>query len=160
MKDVDYISSGGELKKENRIRWSYSQSVLNSAGCEGAHRRKLGHNSGYRRQDIDDEVRQIVVRKVCADQKQQYGDAEQKLLGGCVLVPVVNLLPHVEVVKGARVEVKGHAAHVVEHEVRCRHVREVDHGPRRLLRHTWNDVEEDLAQDNEDRVDHPCAWRC
>jgi hypothetical protein len=68
-KDVDYKSSGGELKKEIRIRWSYSQSVLNSAGCEGAHRRKLRHNSGYCRQDIDDKIRQVVVRKVCADQK-------------------------------------------------------------------------------------------
>ena len=57
-----------------------------------------------------------------ADQEQTDGDEEQKLLGGGVLVAVVDLLPHVEIVVGARVEVEGHAADIVKHEIRPRNV--------------------------------------
>lgn len=52
-----------------------------------------------------------------AQQKEHDGHAEQKLLGGGVLCPVVDLLPHVEVVVSAAVELERHAADVVEHEV-------------------------------------------
>jgi hypothetical protein len=95
---------------------------------------------------------------MCAGEEQYDGHGEQELLRGSVLVPVVDLLPHVEVVKGARVEVEGHTAHVVEHEVGSRHVREVDQGPRCLLRHAWDDIEEDLAEEYEHGVDGPGAW--
>jgi hypothetical protein len=70
------------------------------------------------------------VRVVRADQKEHNGHGQQELLRGRVLVAIVDLLPHVEVVKGAGVEVEWHTAHVVEHEVGAGHVREVDQGPR------------------------------
>ena len=98
------------------------------------------------------------MRIMRANQEQQYRYGEEKLFGGRVLVPVVNLLPHVEVVVGARIEVKGHAAYVVEHEVGASHVREVDEGPRSLLGHAGYDIEEDLAEEDEDEVDSPGAW--
>ncbi|KAJ8105866.1 hypothetical protein OPT61_g9921 [Boeremia exigua] len=85
------------------------------------------------------------------------GHEEEELLGGGVLVAVVDLLPHVEVVVGARVEVKGDAADVVEHEVGAGHVGQVDQGPGRLLRHPRDDVEEDLADEDEHKVDCPGA---
>jgi hypothetical protein len=158
MKSAGYASSGGELKKENRILWSCLQSVLNSTGFKGAHRRELGDDNGDGRYAVDNEIRQVVMGEMGAAQEQQYGHAEQELLRGRVLVAVVNLLPHVEVVVCARVEVKGHAAHVVEHEVGEADICEVDEGPRCLLRDAGHDVEQDLAEHDEDDVDCPCAW--
>lgn len=52
-----------------------------------------------------------------AQQEQDNGHAQQKLLGGRVLGAVVDLFPHVQVVVGAAVELKGHAPDVVEHDV-------------------------------------------
>ena len=60
-----------------------------------------------------------------ADEKQHNGYAEKELLGWCVLVSIVDLFPHVQIVVGTRVEVKGHTAHVVEHEVGSGYVREI-----------------------------------
>lgn len=97
---------------------------------------------------------------MCANQEQHNWYAEQELFCGRVLVAIVNLLPHVEVVKGSGIEVEGDSAHVVEHEVRSRHVGEVDQGPRCFLRHAGHDVEQDLAEEDEDDVDGPRAWIC
>ena len=57
------------------------------------------------------------MRVVRAQQEENDGHAEQELLGRCVLGAVVNLLPHVKVVKGAAIELERHTAHVVEHDV-------------------------------------------
>ena len=96
---------------------------------------------------------------MCANQEQHDWYAEQELLGWGVLVSVVNLLPHVQVVKGAGIEVEGDTAHVVEHEVGAGHVGEVDQGPGCFLRHAGHDVKQDLAEEDEDNVDGPRAWR-
>jgi hypothetical protein len=96
---------------------------------------------------------------MCANQEQHNWHAEQELLRWRVLVSVVNLLPHVKVVKGSGIEVERDTAHVVEHEVGARHVREVDEGPRCFLRHAGHDVKQDLAEEDEDDVDGPRAWR-
>lgn len=92
-----------------------------------------------------------------ANQEQHYRYREQELLGRGVLVPIVNLLPHVEVVVGARVEVEWYTAYVVEHEVGSGHVREVDQGPGCLLGHARDDVKEDLAEQDEHQMDCPRA---
>ena len=97
------------------------------------------------------------MRVVCADQKQTYRHREQELLGRCVLVSVVDLLPHVQVIVGASVELERYTPHVVEHEVGPGRVREVDKRPGRLLRHAWDDVKEDLADKDQHEVDYPCA---
>lgn len=57
-----------------------------------------------------------------AEQEQSNGDHEQELFGRCILIPVVDLLPHVEVVVGPRIEIERYAADVVEHEVRPGHI--------------------------------------
>lgn len=64
-----------------------------------------------------------------AEQEQDNGHAEQELLGRRVLGSVVNLLPHVQVVVGTAVELKGDAPDVVEHDVRADHVRDVGQRP-------------------------------
>ena len=91
------------------------------------------------------------------EEEEQDGHAEQEFLGGCVLVTVVNLLPHVEVVVGPGVEVEGYAAHPVEHDVGASHVGDVGHGPRRLLRHARDRVEDYLQAEDYYDVDGPCS---
>ena len=96
------------------------------------------------------------MREVGAEQKHQDGHDQQKLLRGRVLVPVVDLLPHVEVVVGARVELEGHAAHPVEHEEGGADVGDVDEGPGHFLGHAGDAVEEEFEEDYADAVDCPC----
>lgn len=64
-----------------------------------------------------------------ADQKQDNRHRHQVLLCRCVLVSVVDLLPHVEVVICPSIEVKWDAAYPMEHEVRGGHICEVCQGP-------------------------------
>ena len=150
--------SGGELKKETRNRCS-CEALVGTLSCRGrdTHRWKLGNDDSYGSHAVDDEIGAVVVGVMCADEEQRNGDEEQEFLRGGVLVAVVDLLPHVEVVVCARIEVKGHAAHVVEHEIGPGRVREVDKRPGRLLRHAWDDVKEDLADEDQHEVDYPCA---
>ena len=123
--------------------------------CAPTHDWQLGYYDGQDGEAVDGEVGQVVVGVVGADEEEQDGHAEQELLGGGVLGAVVDLLPHVEVVVGPRVEVEGHALHVVEHEVRAGHVGDVGHGPRRLLRHAGHRVVHDLEQRDQHEVDEP-----
>ncbi len=69
------------------------------------------------------------MRVVCAQEEEHNGYAEQEFLGGSVLRPVIDLLPHVQVVVGAAVELEGHPTDVVEHDVRAKHVRDVCQSP-------------------------------
>jgi hypothetical protein len=64
-----------------------------------------------------------------ANEEQHYGHGKEEFLGRRVLVPVIDLLPHVEVVEGTAVEIKGYAADMVKHEVRSKHVRHVRQRP-------------------------------
>jgi hypothetical protein len=116
---------------------------------------KFGNDNRHQSQEIDGEIGQVVMGVVGAQEEEHNGHAEQELLGGGVLVAVVHLLPHVEVVVGAGVEFKGHAAHVVEHQVRAKHVADVGQGPGDLLGHAWDDVKENLEGDDQDEVDGP-----
>lgn len=53
---------------------------------------------------------------VGAEEEEDDGHAEQELLGGRVLVAIIDLLPHIEIIVGAGVEFEGNAPHPVEHE--------------------------------------------
>lgn len=66
---------------------------------------------------------------MCAEKKQDDRDTEEKFLCRCVLIAVVNLLPHVQVVVGTRIELKGDPLNIVEHEVRSKHVGYVGQRP-------------------------------
>jgi hypothetical protein len=92
---------------------------------------------------------------VGADKEKCDRDTKQKLLGGRILRPIVDLLPHVEVIECTTVEVKGNTSDMVEHDIRAKHVGHVGKGPRGLLRDTGNGVEYDLGTENQDKVDGP-----
>lgn len=92
-----------------------------------------------------------------ADQEQHNGDRQEKLLGGSILVAIVDLLPHVQVIVGASIEIKRDAADVVEHKVRASRVGAVDKGPGGFLGHARDDVKEYLADEDEDKMDSPGA---
>ena len=81
------------------------------------------------------------MRVVRARQKQRNWNKCQELLAGGVLVSVVDLLPHVEIVIGPRIELERHAAHVVEHDIRPQSVEEVCERPAGFLRHARETVE-------------------
>lgn len=92
---------------------------------------------------------------MCAEQEQANGYSQQKLLRGCILILVVNLLPHVEVVVGTGIELEGDAANVVKHQVRGEHVGGVGEGPGGFLRDGWYDVVQDFQESNENWMDEP-----
>lgn len=56
-------------------------------------------------------------------------NAHEKLLGGCVLISVVDLLPHIEIVICPRVELEWYSTNPVEHEERPKHVGDVCERP-------------------------------
>lgn len=66
---------------------------------------------------------------VGADEEQNNRDAEQELLGRSVLIAVVNLLPHVEVIVGASVELERDAPHPMKHEEGAKHITDVGQSP-------------------------------
>lgn len=98
---------------------------------------------------------------VSADKEQCDWHTKKELLGRRVLCPVINLLPHVEVVKGAAVEIERNTADMVEHDVGAKHVGHIGKGPRRLLRDTGDGVKDNLGAENQDKMNGPgtCGWR-
>ena len=79
------------------------------------HKRQFGYHDGQYGEEINDKIRQVIMRVVRAQQEEQNRNDQQELLRGCILISVVDLLPHVEVVVGASVELKGDSADPVEH---------------------------------------------
>lgn len=55
------------------------------------------------------------MRVMGTEEKQEDRHAEQKLLGRGILIPIVDLLPHVEIVIGTSIELKRDAPHPVKH---------------------------------------------
>ena len=94
---------------------------------------------------------------MCAEEKQHNRHAEQKLLGRGVLCAIVDLLPHIEVVKGPTVELERDAADVVKHDIRAEHVGDVGQRPGRLLRDARDDVVEYFEAGYQDDMDSPCS---
>ena len=70
---------------------------------------------------------------VGAEEEEYNGHTKQELLGRGILVAIVDLLPHIEIVIGASVELERNAPHPVEHEEGAEHVADVGEGPRSLL---------------------------
>ena len=101
------------------------------------------------------------MRVMRAQQEQHHRHGQQELLGGRVLVAVVDLLPHVEVVVGAGVELEGHALHPVEHDVGAEHVGDVGERPGGFLADAREGVEEDFEEEDQEGVDEPgaCAYK-
>ena len=84
------------------------------------------------------------MRIVGTQKKQDDGNAEQELLSRCILRAVIDLLPHVQVVISAAVEVERNTADPMEHDVGAEHVADIGKRPGRLLGHAGDDIPEDL----------------
>lgn len=95
---------------------------------------------------------------VGAEEEKHDRHAEQELLSGCILVAVVDLLPHVEIVIGAGVEFEWDAPHPVEHEEGSEHVADIGEGPWSFLRDARNDVVEDLESGDTHEMDGPGTY--
>ena len=125
--------------------------------CEATHSRQLGYHHQHRRQQVQRKRPNSIMRIMRAHKEQHNRHTEQVLLRRRELLLIVNLLPHVEVVVGAAVEVEGDAADPVEHEVGAGHVGEVCESPANFLGDAGDNVEEDLEAEDEDWVDEPGA---
>lgn len=125
----------------------------------GTYKRQFRNDNTQSGQKVDCEICQVVVGVVGAEEEEHNGHTEQELLGGGVLVSVVDLLPHIEVVVSTSIEFEWDAPHPVKHKEGAEHIADVGQGPRGLLRDTRNDVVKDLEGRNEDEVNGPgtCA---
>ena len=94
--------------------------------------------------EVDDEISQIVVSVMRAEQKEHYWHGQKELLGRRVLIAIVDLFPHIEVVVGPSVELERYASDVMEHEVGTGHVGDVGQCPREFLCDAWYDIEQDF----------------
>lgn len=69
------------------------------------------------------------MREMGTEQEHQNGNHKKEFLCRCILIPIIDLLPHVQIVVGSSVELKGDASDPVEHQERGAHVGNVDEGP-------------------------------
>ena len=90
---------------------------------------KLRNDDSQGSQEIDREICQVVMCVMCAEEKQKDGNAKEKLLRWRILVPIVDLLPHIKIVVGTGIELKGDAPHPVKHKEGAEHVSDVGEGP-------------------------------
>ena len=128
---LHYLSSGPPENKPTRILWLWDV-VSMCMRCdreEWTYRRKLRYHNPQHRQKINGKIRKIIMRIMRAQQKQHNRHAQQKLLRRRILVPIVDLLPHVEVIVGASIELEWYATHPVEHQVGTKHVGDVGERP-------------------------------
>ena len=121
------------------------------------HRGQFRNHDAHCGQEIHHERPALIVGVVRAQQEQDDGGDQEEFLGRRVLVPVVDLLPHVQVVVGARVKLEGHPLHVVEHQVRAEHVRDVGQRPGGFLAERER-AEENFQQRYQQDVDRPCSY--
>lgn len=94
---------------------------------------------------------------MCAEKEQHDRNAEKELLGRGVLCAIVNLFPHVQVVKSTTIEFKWYTTDIMEHDVRAKHVCHVGQSPRRLLRDTGDNIVENFQRCDENNVDSPSS---
>lgn len=121
--------------------------------------RQLGNYHPQSGQEVDSEVGQIEMGVVSAEEEEHDRYAEQELLSRCILVAVVDLLPHVEIVIGTGIKFERNAPHPVEHEERSEHVADVGKGPRSFLRDARDDVVENLESGDADEMNGPGTYK-
>lgn len=165
-------ANGAKKLKANRTtitprvyqrRGLFATDVTESVLAEGAiaadrmntYKGQFRNDNSQGGQEVDGEICQVVVGVVGADEEEHNGHTEQELLGRCVLVSVVDLLPHVEVIVGTGIELEWDAPHPVKHKEGAEHIADVGQSPRGLLGDTGDNVVEDLEGGNEDEVDGP-----
>jgi hypothetical protein len=93
---------------------------------------------------------------MCADQEKHNRHSKEKLLGRCILISVVDLLPHVQIVVCPCIKVEWHTPYPVEHEKVANHVEDVGKRPDCLLRERdGKEVEEEMEEEDYKRMDEP-----
>ena len=112
------------LAKRNVV-WECDTSLREGTTYKG----KLGNDNTQRGQEVDGEICQVVVRVMCAKEEETDGHAEQELLRRRVLVPVIDLFPHIQIIVSTGIELEWDAPHPVEHEERAEHVADVGKRP-------------------------------
>lgn len=136
---------------------------MQADGCErvgsGTHKWQLGNDNTQHSKQVDNEISQVVMCVMSADEEQGNGNAQKEFFGRRVLGAIVDLLPHIEVVKGAAVEVEWNATDMVEHDVGAKHVGHVGQCPRGLLGDAWEGIVDDFAASDQDNVDCPCTYQ-
>lgn len=66
---------------------------------------------------------------MCTEEEKTDWYTKQELLSRGILVPVVDLLPHVQIVVSASVELERNTPHPVEHDEGAKHVADVGESP-------------------------------
>jgi hypothetical protein len=154
-----YDSSGISENRPIRNRCHCRQNVSNPSNTLRdywkTYKWQLRNNHSQCGEEVDGEVGHVVVGVVSAKEEEHNRDAEQELLGGRILVTVVDLLPHIEIIVGTGVEFEWDAPHPMKHEEGSEHVADVGEGPRGLLRDARDDVVEDLEGSDTDEMNGP-----
>jgi len=102
--------------------------------------REFGYHDRHQSHKVDGEICKIVVCVVRTQEEKDYGYCQKEFLRRRVLVPVVDLFPHVEVVVGSGIELERYASYIVEHQVRTGHICDIGECPRYFLRHAGDNV--------------------
>lgn len=66
---------------------------------------------------------------MCTEEEEADWYTKQELFSRSILVPVVDLLPHVQIIVSASVELKRNTPHPVEHEEGAKHVADICESP-------------------------------
>lgn len=66
---------------------------------------------------------------MCTEEKEADWYTKQELLSRGILVPVVDLLPHVQIVVSTSVELERNTPHPVKHDEGAKHVADVGESP-------------------------------
>lgn len=133
-------------------------SDVRNVDSESMTRRQLWNHHNQACNQIYDKQGEIVVGVVCGYQEQADWNAQQKLLDRGELGPVVDLFPHVQVVKRAVVEIEWRALDLVEHYVGPDDVGHVGQGPAHLIAEYRHQIVEDLQHHDHDNMNDPCAF--
>ena len=102
------------------MRWLCNVSVSSAfslTALEKTYPWQLGYHNSHESQKINDEICQVVVRVVSAEEEEHNWYAQEELFSRRVLVAIVDLLPHVQIVVCASVELERHASDPMKHEI-------------------------------------------
>lgn len=137
--------------RAGRRRWS------KESESETVQDGQFGEEHKEQRRKVETEQERVVSGVVRRDEEESDGHRGEPLFCGSILRAFIDLFPECELVVRTRVGLKGRTGDVVEHDVRERHVAQVDKRPRRVLLHGGDHIEQDLGKEDEDDVDDPGA---
>lgn len=108
---------------------AHSQLTPQIARKLSTYHRQFRNQNHEQCEQIDSKHLYVVVRVVRAQQEKHDRNSCEKLLRWSILCTVVHLLPHVELVVRARIEIERYSLDPVEHQEGARHVGEIRQCP-------------------------------